>query len=128
MAKPTMAVDAQAPGRAEVGPALRVPGAETRSPIPLTLVAKAAEALTLVALATVIPRALGPADYGVFAVVLAVVGIVSMSLSLGGPLLLARFVPAAAPSERGALALALAARIARFRAAMVVAAIAAVVV
>jgi O-antigen/teichoic acid export membrane protein len=128
MAKPTMAVDAQAPGRAEVGPALHVPGAETRSPIPLTLVAKAAEALTLVALATVIPRALGPADYGVFAVVLAVVGIVSMSLSLGGPLLLARFVPAAAPSERGALALALAARIARFRAAMVVAAIAAVVV
>jgi O-antigen/teichoic acid export membrane protein len=100
----------------------------TRSPIPLTLVAKAAETLTLVALATVIPRALGPADYGVFAVVLAVVGIVSMSLSLGGPLLLARFVPTAAPSERGALALALAGRIARFRAAMVAGAIALVVV
>ena len=104
------------------------PGASARSPIPLTLVAKAAETLTLVGLATIIPRALGPADYGVFAVVLAVVGIVSMSLSLGGPLLLARFVPAAAPSERGLLALALAARIARFRATMVVGAIVLVVV
>jgi O-antigen/teichoic acid export membrane protein len=104
------------------------PGVPARSPIPLTLVAKAAEALTLVGLATVIPRALGPADYGVFAVVLAVVGIVSMSLSLGGPLLLARFVPAAAPAERGALALALAGRIARFRAAMVASTIAVVVV
>jgi O-antigen/teichoic acid export membrane protein len=103
------------------------PGVATRSPIPLTLVAKTAETLTLVALATLIPRALGPDDYGLFAVVLAVVGIVSMSLSLGGPLLLARFVPAAAPSERGALALALAARIARFRAAMVAVAIAVVV-
>ena len=61
----------------------------------LTVVAKSAEALTLIALATVVPRALGPADYGLFAVVLAVVGIASMSLSLGGPLLLSRFVPAA---------------------------------
>jgi O-antigen/teichoic acid export membrane protein len=78
----------------------------------LTLVAKSAEALTLIALATVVPRALGPADYGLFAVVLALVGIVSMSLSLGGPLLLSRFVPAAPAAEREALALALALRIA----------------
>ena len=79
--------------------------------------------MTLIALATVVPRALGPADYGLFAVVLAVVSIVSMSLSLGGPLLLSRFVPAAPPAERNALALALALRIARFRALMVLAAI-----
>jgi O-antigen/teichoic acid export membrane protein len=97
------------------------------SPIMLTVVAKSAEALTLIALATVVPRALGPADYGLFAVVLAVVGIVSMSLSLGGPLLLSRFVPAAPAAERNALALALALRIARFRALMVGAAIALVV-
>lgn len=83
--------------------------------------------MTLIALATVVPRALGPADYGLFAVVLAVVGIVSMSLSLGGPLLLARFVPAAPLAERNALALALALRIARFRALMVLAAISLVV-
>jgi O-antigen/teichoic acid export membrane protein len=128
MAKPTTAIDAAAPERAEVGPALRAPGVPNRSPIPMTLVAKGAETLTLVALATVIPRALGPSDYGVFAVALAVVGIVSMSLSLGGPLLLARFVPAAAPEERGAMALALAGRIARFRAAMVAGAIAVIAV
>ena len=84
--------------------------------------------MTLIALATVVPRALGPADYGLFAVVLAVVGIVSMSLSLGGPLLLSRFVPAAPLAERNALALALALRIARFRALMVLAAISLVVV
>ena len=94
------------------------------SPIRLTLVAKSAEALTLIALATVVPRALGPADYGLFAVVLTVVGLVSMSLSLGGPLLLSRFVPAAPVAERNTLALALALRIARFRALMVVVAIA----
>jgi O-antigen/teichoic acid export membrane protein len=123
-----MAVDAQPPGRTEVGrQALPAPGASTRSPIPLTLVAKGAETLTLVALATLVPRALGPDDYGVFAVVLAVVGIVSMSLSLGGPILLSRFVPAAPPAERSALALALALRIARFRAAMVAVAIVTVV-
>jgi O-antigen/teichoic acid export membrane protein len=129
MTKPTMAVDAQSPGQVEVGrPQLRVAGVPNPSPIPLTLVAKGAETLTLVALATVIPRALGPEDYGVFAVVLAVVGIVSMSLSLGGPILLSRFVPAAPLSEQGGLALALALRIARFRAAMVAGAIAIVAV
>jgi O-antigen/teichoic acid export membrane protein len=114
------------------GPPIAEPGSPVRrilgdSPIKLTLVAKSAEALTLIALATIVPRALGPADYGLFAVVLAVVGIVSMSLSLGGPLLLSRFVPAAPVAERNALALALALRIARFRALMVLAAIALVV-
>jgi hypothetical protein len=123
---PTAAETAGAPRIAEAGsPVSRILG---DSPIRLTLVAKSAEALTLVALATVIPRALGPADYGLFAVVLAVVGIVSMSLSLGGPLLLSRFVPAAPAAEREVLALALALRIARFRALMVLAAIALVAV
>lgn len=123
---PTAAETAGAPRIAEAGsPVSRILG---DSPIRLTLLAKSAEALTLVALATVVPRALGPADYGLFAVVLAVVGIVSMSLSLGGPLLLSRFVPAAPAAEREVLALALALRIARFRALMVLAAIALVAV
>src|SRR2546421_8746572 len=121
MSKPTAAMEAELPRH-------RGQGMSRRSPIALTLVAKAAETLTLVGLATLIPRALGPADYGVFAVVLAIVGIVSTSLSLGGPILLSRFVPAAPPSERSALALALALRIARFRAAMVASAIVAVAV
>src|SRR5881398_2025284 len=129
MSKPTAAMEAELPRHADVGaPRHRGQGMSRRSPIALTLVAKAAETLTLVGLATIIPRALGPADYGVFAVVLALVGIVSTSLSLGGPLLLSRFVPAAPPAERGALALALALRIARFRAAMLASAIAGVAI
>ena len=120
---PTTAETARRPRIAEPGSAAR----RIDSPVMLTVVAKSAEALTLIALATVVPRALGPADYGLFAVVLAVVGIASMSLSLGGPLLLSRFVPAAPAAERNALALALALRIARFRALMLAAAIALVV-
>jgi O-antigen/teichoic acid export membrane protein len=124
MSEPNTVVRGEPRRRADVDePGPRGQGRAADSPIALTLVAKAAEALTLVGLATVIPRALGPAHYGVFAVVLAVVGIVSTSLSLGGPVLLSRFVPAAPPAERGALALALALRIARFRAAMVAGAI-----
>jgi len=120
---PTTAETASPPRIAEPGSAPRL----IDSPVLLTVVAKSAEALTLIALATVVPRALGPADYGLFAVVLAVVGIASTSLSLGGPLLLSRFVPAAPAAERNALALALALRIARFRALMLAAAIALVV-
>lgn len=129
MAKPTTTAwseTASCPSAVAAGsPVQRILG---NSPVALTLVAKAAEALTLVALATVVPRALGPADYGVFAVVLAIVGIVSTSVSLGGPLMLSRFVPAAPPAQRNALALALALRIARFRAIMVMSAIVADVV
>jgi O-antigen/teichoic acid export membrane protein len=82
----------------------------------VALAGKAAEAVTLVALVTVVPRALGPAAYGTLALLSTLVTLGSLALSLGGPTLLSRFVPAAAPSERAGLALAIAARLARTRA------------
>ena len=72
--------------------------------------------VTLVLLATVVPRALGPTAYGRFAVPLTVVTLGSLALTLGGPTLMARFVPAAPPDERVARARALGARLARGRA------------
>jgi O-antigen/teichoic acid export membrane protein len=92
-----------------------------RSSIAASLVGKAAEMVTLVLLATVVPRALGPTDYGHFAVPLTVVTLGSLAMTLGGPTLMARFVPAAAPAERAALARTLGARLARGRAAQLAA-------
>ena len=60
--------------------------------------------VTLVLLATVVPRALGPEDYGRFAVPLTIVTLGSLAMTLGGPTLMARFVPAAPLGERLALA------------------------
>src|SRR5262249_7770306 len=84
-----------------------------------SLAGKAAEGLTQLVLVTLVPRSFGPADYGVFAVALAVVAIGSSTAALGGPALLSRYVPAALPEERGGVALALAARLARVRGAEV---------
>ncbi|MDQ3989315.1 MAG: hypothetical protein M3291_08985 [Actinomycetota bacterium] len=91
--------------------------ARLRGPVVAGLVGKAAEAVTLLLLATLVPRVLGPADYGRFAVALTVVAIGSVAMTLGGATLLARYVPAAASDERGALARALSLRLARNRAA-----------
>ena len=55
-------------------------------------------------LVSVVPRSLGPAGYGVFSLALAIVTIGSASFALGGPSLMSRFVPAAAPELRPALA------------------------
>ena len=82
-----------------------------RASIISSSVGKAVELVTLVALATVVPRALGPSDYGRFAVVLTVVTMVSLALTLGGPTLMTRFVPAAPPDQRVPLALALGRRL-----------------
>ena len=60
-------------------------------------------------------RVLGPADYGNFALAMAIVGLGSLSLSLGGPTLMARYVPAAPADERTAVARAIGARLARWR-------------
>jgi O-antigen/teichoic acid export membrane protein len=76
---------------------------------------KAAEAVTLVLLATLVPRLLGPTDYGRFSVALTVVALGSVALTLGGATLLARYVPAADPAERAATAYALTRRLARNR-------------
>lgn len=91
---------------------------DLRGPVVAGLVGKAAEAVTLVLLATLVPRWLGPADYGLFAVALTVVAIGSVALTLGGATLLARYVPAAPAADRAALARSLSLRLARNRAAL----------
>lgn len=87
------------------------------SPVSVSLIGKGLEMAGLVALATLVPRALGPADYGVFALALTVVTLGATSLTLGGPTVMARFVPAAATSDRAGVARAIGARLAAGRAA-----------
>ena len=82
-----------------------------------SVAAKTVEIATLVALATVVPRALGPSDFGRYSVLLTVVTLGSLALTLGGPTLMARFVPAAPVPQRVGLARALGARLAHGRAA-----------
>jgi O-antigen/teichoic acid export membrane protein len=77
---------------------------------------KAAELVTLVLLATVVPRVLGPDEYGRFAVPLTIVTLGTLALSLGGPTVLARFVPLAPEGARVATARAIGARLAQGRA------------
>jgi O-antigen/teichoic acid export membrane protein len=84
--------------------------------VTVSLAGKSVELVTLLLLATVVPRALGPADYGHFAVPLTIVTVGSLALTLGGPTTLARFVPAAAPGARRAVAVRLGGRLARGRA------------
>ena len=76
---------------------------------------KAAEALSLAAMLTVIPRVLGPADYGTFGLALGVVTLGTTTFALGGPTLMARFVAAAPAAERAGLARALALGAIRWR-------------
>lgn len=99
----------------------RAVAARLQRPVMAGLTGKAAEAVTLVLLATLVPRMLGPADYGSVAVALTVVAIGSVALTLGGATLLARYVPAAVPERRAGVALALTGRLARNRAALLVA-------
>ncbi len=82
-----------------------------------SVAAKTVELATLVALATVVPRVLGPSDFGRWSVLLTVVTLGSLGLTLGGPTLMARFVPAAPVAHRVGLARAIGARLARGRAA-----------
>ena len=65
-----------------------------------TLAAKWWEVVSQVLLVLVLPRALGPAPYGEFAVAFAAVTLLSVSLGLGAPLAAVRFVPALAPGEQ----------------------------
>jgi O-antigen/teichoic acid export membrane protein len=83
--------------------------------VTVALVGKAAEWLTLAALLTLVPRLLGPADYGSFALALGLVTLGSASFALGGAAVMSRFVPAATESERIGLARALAIRAIRWR-------------
>jgi O-antigen/teichoic acid export membrane protein len=96
-----------------------------RSALVDALGGKAAELTTQVLLVVAIPRILGPADYGTFALALAVVTLGSTSLALGGPTLMSRYVPAAPSQQRAAVARALAVRAGRWRAGALAAVVAA---
>lgn len=95
--------------------------ARLRAAVAASVAGKAVELATLVLLATLVPRLLGPADYGRFAVPLTIVTIGSLAMTLGGPTLMARFVPAASPHERTAVARAIGARLAKGRGAQLAA-------
>jgi O-antigen/teichoic acid export membrane protein len=84
-----------------------------RGPIAACVAGKAVEMATLILLATVVPRVLGPSDYGRFAVALTTVTLGSLALTLGGPALVTRYVPGAPPEERLPLARALGGQLAR---------------
>ena len=86
-----------------------------RTAVGSTLWGKALELSAQILLVALVPRVLGPADFGVFALVLTVVSVSSMSMALGGPALLSRFIPAVSPGEREAVARALVVRLARWR-------------
>ncbi len=86
-----------------------------RTTVLVGLAGKALEAVTLVLLITLVPRLLGPADYGSFAVALSIVTLGSAASALGGPTWMSRFVPTVAAADRAGLARALAVRSARWR-------------
>jgi O-antigen/teichoic acid export membrane protein len=103
----------------------------TRRALALGVWGKVAEVASLALLVTVVPRLLGPSDYGSFALGLSVVLLGSTALAISGPAVMSRFVGAAVPEQRAAIARALAFRALRWRAgglAAVVAAAAAIVV
>lgn len=101
------------PHRGAGGSATSAPG--LRGVLATGVLGKIAEAVTLVLLATVVPRLLGPSDYGRFSVALTVVTIGSVALTVGGATVLARYVPAAEPADRVPVAIALTRGLARDR-------------
>jgi O-antigen/teichoic acid export membrane protein len=90
--------------------------ARPRSPVAAGLIGKSADLVTRALLFTAVPSVLGPGDYGDFALALSVVSVTSASMAIGGPAVMTRFVPAASPADRDAVARALVARLARWRA------------
>ena len=93
-----------------------------RSPVGVGLTGKAVEALALCLFITVLPRTLGPEDFGRLALAVAVVQIAGASMSSGGPVTLSRFVPAQRGADRAAVARLLVGRMARWRLALLAAA------
>lgn len=89
---------------------------EDGRPIAVVAIGKVAEWITLAAMLTIIPRTLGPHDYGVFGVALGLVTLGSAGFALGGPAVMARFVAAAPAAGRAALARSLAFSALRWRA------------
>jgi O-antigen/teichoic acid export membrane protein len=92
-----------------------------RRALTTSVVGKGIEALTLAALVLLVPRALGPADYGGFAVALAVATGIATATGIGGPALFARELAPLNPERKRDVALALALRVGRTRAALLAA-------
>ena len=65
---------------------------------------KALEFATLVPLVTVVPRALGPSDYGLFALGASIVALGASAAALGGPTLASRYIAGAALENRVGIA------------------------
>jgi O-antigen/teichoic acid export membrane protein len=91
-----------------------------RSPVTTGLAGKTAELVTQALLVTLVPRALGPSDYGTLALVLAVVGVGSSFVTVGGAAVLGRYVPAAPADQRPGVARALAGRLGLLAGALIV--------
>lgn len=88
-----------------------------RRALTATATGKLLEAVTLAGLVLVVPRTLGAADYGAFAVALAVATGIATATGIGGPALFARVLgPARSDAVRRDLARTLVARVARPRA------------
>jgi O-antigen/teichoic acid export membrane protein len=64
------------------------------TPVATGALGKAAELGTQAALVTAVPRVIGPSAYGTFALALAVTGIGSSLVTVGGGAVLGRYVPA----------------------------------
>ena len=97
-----------------------------RAPLPLprralagSAAGKALEALTLAGLVLLVPRALGVADYGGFAVALAVATGIATATGIGGPALFARVLGPLDGAQRTAVARSLVRRLGAARGALV---------
>src|SRR5436190_11388268 len=80
-----------------------------------TLGAKWLELSSQALLLLILPRLLGPDDFGEFAVAFALVSLASLGMGLGAPVAASRYIPRAAPGERLPVTRALVARVVRMR-------------
>lgn len=90
------------------------------SPALTSTLGKLVESLGQVLIVVLLAAALGPRDYGEFALVLTLVTALSSSLSVGGPTLAARFLPTLDPGRRLAMGRQLLVRLGRWRVLQVV--------
>lgn len=81
----------------------------------VALAGKVLEIATQVLLVTLLPRLLGPAEFGRLMLAVAVVGIGTSVISLGAPSTFVRFLPAAPADRRAGLARAMTVRLLRVR-------------
>ncbi|NNF39372.1 MAG: hypothetical protein HKN71_11945, partial [Gemmatimonadetes bacterium] len=81
---------------------------------------KAIEIVTQALMVTLLPRLLGPVEFGRLMVAVTVVTLASVAISLGAPAAFARFVPAESPGRRRGLAWSMTRHLFRIRAVQIV--------